>query len=77
MGSANLIMQYLCDNQRHLICKPYSIPNLHKMAEDLKIKRCWFHSPDHYDIPKRRLEEIKQECKVITTKEIINIINNK
>ena len=66
-------MQYLYDDRRHLICEPYSIPNLHKMAEDLKIKRCWFHK-DHYDIPKRRLEEIKQKCSIISSKEIIQII---
>jgi len=66
-------MEYLCDNSRHLICKPYSIENLHKMAEELNIKRCWFHK-DHYDIPKKRIDEITKKCKVISSKEIVNII---
>ena len=30
-------MKYLCDNARHLICEPYSIENLHKMAEEGKV----------------------------------------
>jgi hypothetical protein len=53
-------MIYYCDNKRHLVCKPYSIVNLHKMAEDLKIKKCWFHNT-HYDIPKKRIQEIQKK----------------
>lgn len=67
------MLEYYCDNKRHLVCKPYSIENLHIMAEDLNIHRCWFHK-DHYDIPKRRVEEIKNKCVVISTTEIIKII---
>lgn len=70
-------MKYYCDNGRHLICIPYSIENLHSMAKDLNIKRCWFHNHKkypHYDIPKRRIEEIKSQCEVISTKEIILLI---
>ncbi len=33
-------MRYLCDTKRHLICEPYSVENLHKMAKELKIPRC-------------------------------------
>ena len=43
------------------------------MADDLNIKRCWFHV-DHYDIPKRRIMEIQNKCKVVTSKEIVNMI---
>ena len=66
-------MEYLCDEHRHLICIPYSIANLHAMAEVLNIKRCWFHK-NHYDIPKKRIEEIKNKCKIIQSKEIVKII---
>lgn len=66
-------MIYYCDNKRHLVCKPYSIVNLHKMAEDLKIKKCWFHNT-HYDIPKKRIQEIQKKCIILSSKEIINII---
>jgi hypothetical protein len=52
-------MEYFCDEYRHLICKPYSIENLHLMTQDLQIKKCWFHK-SHYDIPKKRIEEIKK-----------------
>ena len=68
-------MIYLCDNnQRHLICIPYSISNLHKMANELDIKRCWFHK-NHYDIPKKRITEIQNKCEFVTTKTIYLIIH--
>ena len=65
-------MKYYCDNKRHLVCVPYSIENLHKMAEDLDIKKCWFHK-DHYDIPKKRISEIQEKCEVVSDREINNI----
>ena len=43
------------------------------MADELNIKRCWFHK-DHYDIPKRRINEISAKCTIISSKEIIKII---
>lgn len=52
---------------------PYSKENLHKMAEDLGIKKCWFHK-DHYDIPKRRIKEIQSKCIVVTQRDIVKII---
>jgi len=67
-------MEYFCDNSRHLVCVPYSIENLHKMADDLGIKRAWFHK-DHYDIPKKRIDEIKSKCTIVSSKEIVLIKN--
>jgi FMN phosphatase YigB (HAD superfamily) len=61
---------------RHLVCEPYSIENLHKMAIDLGIKRCWFHK-DHYDIPKRRINEIAEKAILISPKQILQIIKDK
>jgi hypothetical protein len=43
------------------------------MAEDLGINRCWFHK-NHYDIPKRRIEEIEAKCTIVSSKEIVKII---
>lgn len=68
-------MIYLCDNKRHLICEPYSIENLHKMAKELNIKRCWFHK-DHYDIPKKRIEEITKRCTVVSTNTLVVVIRS-
>jgi hypothetical protein len=68
-------MQYYCDKNRHLVCVPYSIENLHLMAKRLGIARCWFHK-NHYDIPKRRIAEIEAKCKVVHTREIIAIIKS-
>ncbi len=67
-------MIYYCDSKRHLVCKPYSIKNLHQMAEELNINKCWFHK-DHYDIQKKRLEEIMLKCRVVSPKRIFNIIH--
>lgn len=70
-------MIYVCDNARHLVCVPYTVENLHLMAADLGIKRCWFHagaSYPHYDIPKKRVAEIMGRCKVVTTREILEIV---
>jgi FMN phosphatase YigB (HAD superfamily) len=67
-------MEFLTDRKRHLICLPYSLENLHKMAKQLGIKRCWFHR-NHYDIPKLRIEEIESKCTIISSKEIVKIIN--
>ena len=68
-------MRLICDSSRHLVCVPYSIENLHKMAEELKIKRCWFHK-DHYDIPKRRIAEITTKCELVSSKQIVEIIKD-
>jgi FMN phosphatase YigB (HAD superfamily) len=68
-------MRYLCDNMRHLVCVPYSIDGLHEMARDLGIKRCWFHR-DHYDIPKRRVQEIQARCEVVSPRKILRVIKS-
>jgi len=46
------------------------------MADDLEIKRCWYHVGKfpHYDIPKKRLEEISSKCEIVSSKEIVKII---
>jgi len=69
-------MKFICDTKRHLICVPYSKENLHKMADELGICRCWFHK-NHYDIPLRRIEEITKKCEVVSSKEIVKIIRAK
>lgn len=70
-------LEYLTDGARHLICLPYKVEYLHVMAEELDIKRCWFHSGSkypHYDIPKRRIAEIEAKCRMIPTTELLRII---
>jgi len=68
-------LKYLCDDARHLICLPYSIPNLHRMARELGIKRCWFHK-DHYDIPKLRIAEIQAKCELVSSRKIVEIVRH-
>ncbi len=67
---------FYCDNARHLVCMPYSIENLHIMADELNIKKCWFHK-NHYDIPKKRISEIQNKCIIVQSKDIVKIIKNK
>ena len=69
----NKPMFWFTDGKRHLVCYPYSIENLHKMAVALNINRCWFHR-NHYDIPKKRQKEIESKCKIISSKLILRII---
>ena len=69
-----LFIKYFSDDKRHLICYPYSIANLHEMASNLNIGKHWFHK-DHYDIPKRRIEEIRKKTINISTREIVRIKN--
>ena len=61
---------------RHLVCVPYTVENLHRMAQELGIKRCWFHNSPiapHYDIPKRRVAEVAGKTTVVPTKTILAI----
>ena len=70
-------MKYFCDEARHLVCVPYTVENLHAMATDLGIKRCWFHagaSYPHYDVPKRRVDEIKAKCTLVSSREMLTIV---
>ena len=69
-------LKFYCDNSRHLVCIPYSIENLHIMAKELNIKKCWFHSSakyKHYDIQKR-IHEIQSKCNIVSEKDILKII---
>lgn len=71
----NKPLDYYFDKHRHLVCIPYSIENLHTMAEDLGIKRCWFHK-NHYDIPKEQMRYIHDKCQLVNSRTIVKIINN-
>ena len=46
------------------------------MAEDLGLKRHWYHAGKHphYDIPVKRQEEIMAKCEVVDTRELLGII---
>lgn len=72
-------LQYFCDAQRHLVCVPYTLENLHRMAQELGVKRSWFHSGasyPHYDIPKQRIDEISARCTVVSPREILRIVKS-
>lgn len=80
LSTKEVKLSYLCDNSRHLICLPYSIKNLHIMAEDLGINKCFYHFKGrnvhpHYDIPKKRIKEIMSKCEIIPKRDLFKIIN--
>ncbi len=64
---------FYCDKNRHLVCKPYSVDNLHRMAVWLGINKSWFHK-NHYDIPYRKQDEIMKKCKIVNSRTIVKII---
>lgn len=72
-------MRYFSDNQRHLVCYPYSVENLHEMAKKLNIKRCWFHGGRlaHYDVPMLRMATISYQTEVVSPRTIVDIIKGK
>lgn len=69
-------LTYYSDDDRHLVCIPYSEENLHLMAERLGIKRHWFHRGRlaHYDIPLRRTLEIGAKTIRVTVRQVLSII---
>lgn len=74
-------MKYYCDNKRHLVCIPYTLENLHKMADNLGIVKSWFHkgknNNSHYDIPKKRIIEITEKCNLVPSTVIVDIIRGR
>ena len=49
------------------------------MAENLDIKRCWFHASKpffHYDIPKKQIERIMNDPRVtvVSSRDIVAMI---
>lgn len=70
-------VRFYHDAMRHLVCVPFSVENLHTMARELGIRRCWFHASKdhpHYDVPKRRVATIDQRSTLVTPREIIAIM---
>src|SRR6478672_9296996 len=81
MLAVNNGLKYYCDNSRHLVCIPYSITNLHRMARQFGKKECHYDAGGrnihpHYDIPARRRIEIEAKCIRVTSKELFEIIKN-
>lgn len=73
-------IKFYCDKNRHLVCVPYSIENLHLMAKLLDIDECWYHNKNkpgrnrsHYDIPNKRVDEIMNQCEIVSSEDIVDI----
>ena len=66
---------YLTDGRKNVICIPYSIENLHKMADDLGMKKKYFKK-DHYEIPDDMVSEVEDKCDVVTTTTLFKTARN-
>ena len=76
MTSEGQGLEFVCDRARHLVCVPFSVSNLHRMADVLGINRCWFHQGrfPHCDVPKRMIREVSAKCRVTTTRNVLRIV---
>lgn len=55
----------------HLVSSK-SLAELHKFAGLIGLKRCWFHSGNHYDLPKKLVSVAFQAgAQVVSTREIV------
>lgn len=67
-------MIFVNDTKGNLICVPYSIENLHKMAAELGIKRKYFKK-NHYKITNAKIwDKIKDKNRILETDLIGDII---
>lgn len=67
---------YYSTSAHQLVCTPYSVENLHKMAKDLKLSRRNFDRDKHgaqYIIPRRRYKEISAKT-LETTPNVVRAI---
>lgn len=65
----------LSDHKRHLVCLPYDVLDLHRLAEILGIGEHFFHRKPypHYDIPARRVAEIQARTLVVRPRDIVMV----
>lgn len=74
----HLELKFYMDHMRHLVCEPYSVENLHGMAEFLTIPKHWYHGHrlPHYDIPITMVEDLKSSGIVnyVHPRKVLNII---
>lgn len=66
---------YITDGVGNVICLPYSVENLHKMADDLGIKKTWYRD-GHYKVPKEIAEDLEEKCDKVTTTTLFRTVRN-
>lgn len=60
------------------IVSDQGLVDLHRYCQRIGIKRCWFHASSrfpHYDIPKRRRSLPLPDAKIVSSREIVKILN--
>lgn len=76
-GSSNSIdkLLYLTDGVENVICLPYSKENMHKMADDLGIKKSWFKN-DRFKVTKEFLDENEDALETVLPTTLFRSIRN-
>ena len=69
-------LSYFVDAERHLVCLPYTVENLHLMARRLGISRAWFHRTRggrhaHYDVPVNMTAHVRESAILLTPRDIV------
>lgn len=66
---------YITDGVGNVICLPYSVENLHKMADDLGIAKRWYRN-GHYNVPKEIADGLEEKCDKVTTTTLFRTVRN-
>lgn len=66
---------YITDGVGNVICLPYSVENLHKMADDLGIAKRWYRD-GHYKVPKEIADDLEEKCDKVTTTTLFRTVRN-
>lgn len=69
----------VCDRHGRLVCVPFSIENLHRVARRLHVKKQWFSGPrrfPHYRVPISLMIEVRVRCEVASTRRVVEIIRS-
>lgn len=72
-----VIERYLCDQNRHLICLPYSQEHMKQLGAELVLKRRYLSKIEgkrFYRIPFDRVDEIENRAEVVPACRILQII---
>lgn len=64
---------FLSDGRRNLICVPYSIENMKKMADELGIKKTWLKK-DRFVIPEDYFEVVETKCNIVSTQTLFRTL---
>jgi len=66
---------FLTDGKENIICHPYSIENMKRMASELGIKSSWFKK-DTFVVPKEFLETNEDKLDKVSSQTLFRTLKN-